>query len=174
MKHLRVMVLVALCLALPTWGATLTSNTGGFTVQLPSQAAKPKTETQVVQTPAGPIKYNLFVADMGHAACGVGYNDFTVHQMRHRAHYALLREMRDNCLRSIKGKLSTQAAWSLHGHPGLAFRFTAPTAHGRIYARTSLLLVGNRLYQIQFYSHDKADLERADTLRFFHSFSLLH
>ena len=145
----------------------LTSQEGGFAVEMPGE---PKQETKATETAAGPIQFHMFSVEMssGSVAYIVSYNDYP----RALVAFGTPDSLLDGVVEGAVGKgrsVKSQRNVALAGHPGR--EFTAVLASGHEYA-SRVFLVKERLYQLNVVS-DPGKVDEQDKLRFFDSFKLL-
>ncbi len=140
---------------------------GGFQVLLPGT---PQEHQQSVNTSVGKVYVVLTVAELkkGGDAYVVGVSvlpDSAVKETEERR----LDHARDGAVSSVKGKLRSEKALKLGGHPG---RELLIDVDGKTEVRAQLYAVKNQLYQVMAVG-SPALVGSADTDKFFKSFKLL-
>ena len=96
-----------------------TVSESGFTVRMPG---KPSKRTQSMDTAVGKIQLTTLAAEKGGEAFIVGYNDFPDSPaVRDRDPEELLNNARDGAVRTVNGKVTSEKAITMNGHPGKEF-----------------------------------------------------
>src|SRR5437763_10204009 len=138
-----------LCACATKWE---TVNEGGFTVQMPGT---PTRQTQSVDTASGKIDITLLSVEKSGEAFIVGYNEIpaAVAAMADKDPDTFLNNARDGAVRNVNGKVTSEHAITIDGHPGKEFTGdgTSPDAskqEGTFTAR--VYWVNPRLYQMLY------------------------
>jgi hypothetical protein len=112
---------------------------GGFSVQMPRT---PEEQSKVLDTPAGPLKLNMYLCKAGNWVYMVGY---TEHEKLGGDAEEILDGARNGAVKIGNSKLISEDSISLDGNPGRDLRMEAPNG---LRMRVKIILAGNRLYQV--------------------------
>jgi hypothetical protein len=112
---------------------------GGFSVQMPRT---PEEQSKVLDTPAGPLKLNMYLCKAGKWVYMVGYAE---HEKLRGDAEEILDGARNGAVKIGNNKLISEDTISLDGHPGRELRMEAPNG---LRMRLKIILAGNRLYQV--------------------------
>lgn len=134
---------------------------GRFSILMPVPPVKSE---QPVETEAGKLINNLFLAQTPTAAFLISYVDHVVPQ---DAQQTLLR-VRDGAIKGVKGTLLSSENITHKGYPG--FEFRASTPEGAVYT-SRIYLVSGRLYQIVVVASGSNPISK-DINRYMTSFDL--
>lgn len=128
---------------LPTGWISVTSQSGGFTVAMPGMPTEKK---QKVETAKGHLNVFLLVAEGGDSSLyAVSYSDLPEAELKKDVNERRLDQARDSAVSAVRGKLRTEKALELAGHPG---RDIVIENDGAAIARMRIVLVRRRLYQV--------------------------
>ncbi len=124
-----------------TWTEFL-SEEGRFKVLLP---AKPTTQTLTLETPKGQIVHHGFIASKGGIFCIIDYADVPSGTADAAQIKELFDTARDEFLKGVEGKLLSETAIKLDGHPGR--EVVADLGSGGK-GRIRFYLINERFYQL--------------------------
>jgi|GEM_PF-731431 len=147
----------------PVW-SEFHSEEGRFKLLMPS---KPTTQTLTLETAQGKIVHHGFTAAGGGVVCVIDYADFPKTMLDPANMKLLFDQVRDEFLKTIEGKLSSETTISLEGHPGREVRIALRGGE----ARTKFFLVNERFYQLAFMN--VLGKSSVDADKFFNSFKLV-
>jgi len=121
------------------------SKEGGFSVSMPGT---PVEKRQAFHTQAGPVEARFFTveADRGSMVYMVVYGDYPEALMVTGDREMLLDAARDGAVGNIQGRLVSERALSLGGHPGRELQVLS--SDGRLALRMRIYLVNSRQYQV--------------------------
>lgn len=164
---------VAMALCLLTVGALaagqwkqFSSDQGKFSVYLPGE---PKEQSQTVSTPVGPLTLHMYLVEQGVGTAYVAaYADYDEKLVQLTSKETLLDGARDGQVKSVRGKLVSEKRIFLSGHPGRELKIQVTD---KLYLRSRLYLVENRLYQVLVVTH-KGAIDGPDANRVLGSFKL--
>ncbi|HEX8846398.1 MAG TPA: hypothetical protein VF791_17255 [Pyrinomonadaceae bacterium] len=94
-----------------------TLDKGAFKIDMPGT---PKEQTQTIPTPAGPITAIMYSAEAKGEAFLVGYSDYPA-SLANTDPEMLFNAGRDNAMRSVSGKITSERSITLNGKPGKEF-----------------------------------------------------
>ena len=146
-----------------------TLDEGGMTVQMPG---KPEKQTQTTNTPVGPVNINMLTTQSGDEAFIVGYSEFPdAPATRSADPEMLLNRARDGAVQNVNGKVTSEKAITMSGHPGKEFTgdSTSPqeaTFTARVY------WVAPRLYQVLYIRPKTTAAPSENGQKFLDSFQL--
>lgn len=146
MKIKRFLLLLMLQLLVACAGGSwkeFNSAEGAFSVLMPKT---PTLETQMVNTPLGPIELQFFSAELADVAYVVGYSDYPAAFVAQSNPVIMLNGARDGAVANVQGKLVSEQAIFIGGYPGRELRIE--TLDGQFAAMSRIYLVNNRLYQV--------------------------
>jgi len=149
----------------PEW-SEFTSEEGRFKLLLP---AKPNTQTLTMETGKGRIVHHGFVAIKGGFVCMVGFADLPKEFADSNNAKLLFDEARNEFLKEIQGKLASESAISLEGHPGREMKIHI--YGGEAWAR--YYLIEGRFYQLAITRIDALSKSDDAVVKFFNSFKLI-
>lgn len=165
-------VLTVLGLVLLTLAAVattpFTSKQGRFSVVWPGSVPKPTTQT--TNSAIGKLQVTMYISDLGSRAVMVGYNDYPASVVPRMNPKKALEGARDGAMKNIGGTVSSQKPYQQQGHPALTFRFGTTTG---LFGQANLVMDGGRLYQVMYYTKDKADLDKPEAQNFINSFKII-
>ena len=116
---------------------------GAFSILMPKN---PSLETQMVNTPIGPIEIQFFSAELADTAYVVGYSDYPAAFVAQSNPVIMLDGARDGAVANVQGKLVSETVIFIGGYPGRELRIE--TLDGKFAAMSRIFLVNNRLYQV--------------------------
>lgn len=149
----------------PVW-SEFYSEEGRFKLLMPT---KPTAQTLTLETAQGKIVHHGFTAAGGGVVCVIDYADFPKPMIAPANMKLLFDQARDEFLKTIEGKLSSETTISLEGHPGREIRI----AYRGGEARAKFFLVNERFYQLAFMSMEVLGKSSVDADKFFNSFKLV-
>lgn len=164
-KHSLVLLIVGV-LALPFSAAAQSQADEEFVLELPEGFSEFQRTEQTVPTPSGPITQVTYLSKSDQGAFIVTYSDVN-DQITDPG--AMMESGRDSLLKSINASLEDEQEISLDGQPGMSFRYKADQPRP-VYARTDLVVVGPRMYQVIFLGFTEEARDRADVASSFSSF----
>jgi hypothetical protein len=166
---LLALVLVAACKSAPTLEA-FTSDPGGFAISTPVTL---EASQQSVNTEAGSIEIQTYVAEDREAVYVVAYSDYPPDLVAQNDPATLLDGSRDGAVSNVGGTLISEDTIDLKGNPGRSLIIDTQTEtreEATVYAR--LYLVENRLYQVVVVVPQTAT-EQVEASTFLDSFTLI-
>lgn len=133
--------------------------------------AEPEVSVQTIETAAGAIPYTTYMAELagGSIAFGVAYNDYPA-DVRDADPEKVLDGGRDGARENLNGRLVSETRMLHRGHPAREFTIVAEIEGQPLFYHTRLMLIGNRLYQLQIVRVGDTPVDIADVVRFFASF----
>jgi hypothetical protein len=171
-KLLLATIFVALLCACATKWETVSE--GGFTAQMPGT---PKRQTQSVPAGGDNIDVTMLSVEKGDEAFIVGYNDIpaAVATLADANPEQLLNNARDGAVQDIHGKVTSEHAITIDGHPGKEFTGdgTSPDdakQEGTFTAR--VYWVNPRLYQVLYVRPKSTSAPSDNGQKFLDSFKL--
>jgi hypothetical protein len=107
--------------------------------------AAPQETNQKIPTPAGDIDTHMFVYQKSATeAYQVAYSDFPSEVVKAQNPDTLLMNSMNGAASNVKAKITEQKKMEVNGNPGIWFLCNAD----QLYFTYKIILVGNRLYQI--------------------------
>ncbi|HST22978.1 MAG TPA: DUF2092 domain-containing protein [Blastocatellia bacterium] len=149
----------------PTW-AEFNSPEGGFKLLMPGDPVK---QTLTLEAPTGKIVHNIFTAAKGGIICIVDYADLPRKATDVADANGFFDVVRDEILKITQGKLGSETAISLDGHPGREVKIIVSGQE----AKARFYLVNQRFYQMLIMKMVRADKSSKDIDNFFDSFKLV-
>ena len=142
---------------------TFTSKEGAFSVVLPEP---PKEKSEDMNSNSGPTTLHTFTVERneGQSFFMVGYSDYQNKLDVEESLTGVINGQVD----SLKGKITSDTAVTLDGHPGRLV--TIESAEAVFYSK--IYVAGNRLYQVMF-ANAKSVKTAADLNESFESFRIL-
>jgi hypothetical protein len=139
------------------------SQAGAFSVLMPGQ---PATTVKAVKTAIGPIDAHSFLVETGGGAYAymVVYNDYPTTPANPQR---VLNAVRDGGVESVRGRVISERAIALDGHPG---KEVVIEAEDHVFINR-MYIAGQRLYQVMFAMHKNASLPQ-EVRVFFSSFRI--
>ena len=151
-----------------------TVSEGGFTAQMPGT---PNRQTQSVDTAGGKIDITMLSTTKGNEAYIVGYNDIpaSIAAIADANPETFLNNARDGAVRNVNGKVTSEHAITIDGHPGKEFTGdgTSPDdakQEGTFTAR--VYWVNPRLYQVLYVRPKTSSAPSENGQKFLDSFKL--
>lgn len=161
------LLLIALLCACATKWETVSEN--GFTAQMPGT---PQKQTQSVDTAVGSVAFNTYSVQNGSEAFIVGYNDFPDSPaIRSADPEGLLDKARDGAVQNVNGKVTSEKAVTMNGHPGKEFSGESTTPQEATFT-ARVYWVAPRLYQVLYIRPKTASAPSENGQKFLDSFQL--
>lgn len=148
----------------PVW-TEFKSEAGRFSVLMPE---KPVSQSSSFDTPQGRFEQQAFTAIHSLLVCVVGYVDLPKNLLVGNDTDGFFQGARDEFIKEIGGKLGSERALTLDGHPGREIKVIV--FRGEV--RLRLFLVGDRLYQLSVVKVAEEPIEEETFNKFFGSFKL--
>ena len=162
-----IVLLFCACSMLQTKWETL--NEGGMTVQMPGT---PQKQTQNVDTAVGSVAFNTYSVQNGSEAFIVGYNDFPDNPaIRNADPEGLLDKARDGAVQNVNGKVTSEKAVTMNGHPGKEFSGESTTPQEATFT-ARVYWDAPRLYQVLYIRPKTASAPSENGQKFLDSFQL--
>ena len=157
-------VSLPLLLGIPDGWEELAPTEGRFKAAMPTA---PTMRKQQVKTATGQLSVTMYVAEgRNDAVFVVSYTDYPEADLKKGAVEKRLDHARDGAVASAGGKLRSEQAIKLKGHPG---REIVVEKGSEVLARMRIFLVNGRLYQVMVLGKAPAD----DVKSFLASFELI-
>jgi hypothetical protein len=133
--------------------------------------AEPEVSVQTITTETGAIPYTTYMAELagGAIAFGVAYNDYPADLGEADAE-KVLDSGRDGARENLSGRLISETKMQHRGHPAREFTIVSEVDGQTLFYHTRLMLIGNRLYQLQVVRVGDVPVDIADVVKFFASF----
>ncbi|MHB2016843.1 MAG: hypothetical protein ACYCW6_07875 [Candidatus Xenobia bacterium] len=157
------LVAVAAAFAVRQHPRVLLSRLGNFHVELPAGFPQPhRTRVQV-----GRLPVVTYASDSGQSAVVVRFVEYPVRPARVDV---LLTQAQATSLHNIGARLLVSQRRRLDGHPARSALFVVGRS---LFGRVDYLVAGRRLYQIEYVTPHRANINLASTRNYFDSFTLL-
>jgi hypothetical protein len=153
--------------AADSW-TTYKSAGGKFDVKTPEDM---KEESSSNPTAAGTLETHMFTAKDGAIVYQIGYTDFPKSLVRASNTQKMLKGGEDGALNAIHGVAETSKVVTVQKYPGREFTTTAQVAGMQFDYIGRVIMVTNRLYQVQVLG-PKGTVPETDRRRFIDSFHL--
>ncbi len=173
-KNLFALVVVAICVLSGYAQADkpFVSKDGRFSVVPPIGFEELKFSTKTRHNPYGDVEVNIFMLNLGHAGCSIEYYDFQDEAYKQHSVDQWVSFMAKGA-QSVPGMTASNLEnTTVDGYPGFSIDMSRQDDKDPLYIRTVTVIAKPRVYVYKFSSSDKADLNRADVLKFFRTFHI--
>lgn len=166
----RVVAAAFLTVALATTGFAQTPvDRESFSITLPTGFSEFARQEQTVKSQSGDIKQVTYVSKgVGGNAIIVTYGTMSGKILEPAA---MMGSGRDSLIKSLGAALQEEKSLEIDGKPAMSISFTAEKPRP-IFARTDLVVVGPRMYQVIFLGASAESLAHESTQQFFQSFDV--
>ena len=171
MRRLACILLIATLTATTTYASprrahVLLSRLGNFHVLLPAGFPQAHRSQQQI----GSLPVVTYASDSGQSAVVVRFVEYPKSPTEIDR---LLMQAQSTSLHSVAARPLASQRLQVDGHPARRVIFALQSANQMLFGRVDYVLAGRRLYEVEYVTSHRANLNLASTRNYFDSFTLL-